>query len=174
MGSYAGDQDSVWSDVRDWHYKMGTSSPTGAMEDIFEGRRADIEVMVRSFKPEQWQSGMAVSVNGRLVGFDYVSNQAAFADIFPRLIRSYAIEGLASGGSRASRRMHEVDKEVAGLNLLDQVIKLVDDPRSATESLHRSVGLGQDYRYSSSRLVGSALIHEDEVAHMALLPNDGK
>ncbi|MFV1980998.1 MAG: ARPP-1 family domain-containing protein [Rhodothermia bacterium] len=165
--SFAGNQSSVWEDVQETHYDLGTTSRTGAMTDAFDARKHDIEGLAGGFKPREWQSGVIVSVDGRLVGFDYVSDSKAFVEIYPKLMRSYAMESLLSsrpGPARSTKRQH---------NMLDQVRALLDSPESATESLHKSVGLGKDYRYSSSHVVGSALIHEDEIAHMAFLPLDG-
>lgn len=170
--SFAGDQGSVWADVRETHVGLGTSSSTGAMKDAFDGRRADIDGLADRFKPEEWQSGMVVAFNGRLLGFDYVSNSKAFAQIYPKLVRSYVVESLMSARGRRPHWMTEQDRPKN--SLLDQFRSLVDGPDSATESLHKSAGLGKDYRYSSTRLVGSALMHSDEVAHMAFLPVDGR
>jgi hypothetical protein len=170
--SFAGDQTSVWNDVRETHSYLGTSSPTGAMKDAFDLRTGDLEAILATFRPQNWQSGMVVSVNGRLVGFDYLSSSEAFSEVYPKLIASYAIDGLASGRRRAVGP--RLDPTGSGQHLLDQVREILNGPGSATESLHKSAGLGKDYRYSSLNLVGSALVHEDEVAYMAFLPTEGR
>lgn len=164
--SYFGDQSGVWRDVDALHASLGSSSPTSAMKRAFDARMPDLDELVKAFKPEEWQSGMVVSVNGQLMGLDYVSSSAAFAEIFPKLIRSYAVEGLLAG------RSPERGRPDSKRSLLDRVRHLVEAPSSATESLHNSVGLGSDYRYTSRHLVGSALVADDEVAHMAFLPAD--
>jgi hypothetical protein len=159
----------------------------------------DIDDMSRAFRSEPRQTGMVVSLDGDILGLEYLSSHEAFAEVFPKLIRSYALEGLGGRrrkwGFKPPRRTGDPDRDRRllewavrraehhrsryrradaedGANLLEQVRHLLLDAESSTESVHMSVGMGKDYRYKSSSLVGSGLVAEGEVVHLAMLAAD--
>jgi len=96
-----------------------------------------------------------VIVNGAVVGLDMVSRSTAFGKLHPKLIRSYVMDALTEKpliGKEASR-----GKADAFLNKILQ----------CEEHKFDSVGYGQDYRYEGKKIVGSALVNESTVIHMA-------
>jgi hypothetical protein len=194
--SFAGAQGAVWHDVDELHADFGSSSPTAAMEDAFRTRKADLDGFVRGSRPVDGQVGMIVAVDGKLTGMDYLSNPIAFRAFYPKLIRSYATEALFPKPPRGERkpdwadephlarawagwveRMREGKKQEPdpadpSRDLFAELRTLLLDADSTTESLHKSVGMGKDYRYKSPKLVGTALVAEGEVVHMGLLAAD--
>jgi hypothetical protein len=196
--SYAGEQGSVWRDVDELHADFGSSSGTAAMADAFRARKSELDRFVDGSKVIDRQVGMIVSVDGKLMGMDYLSSPSAFRAFFPKLIRSYATEALFSKPSRREwkpdwgdnprlerawagwlermreERKQEPDPADQERDLPEELRRLLLDADSTTESLHRSVGMGKDYRYKSSKLVGTALVAEGEVVHMGLLAADDR
>jgi len=162
-GSFAGNQGAVWDEVRRLHDELGTRSSTGAMSDAFRIRGSDIDDLTHAFEPVKGQVGLAAVVNGRLLGLDYLSQESVFKQVFPKLIKSYTIESMRTRGGSPSRH----DRDV-----LAQYDRLVETAIKASESVHESVGLGFDYRHSSDDVVGSALVHKEEVVHMAFFAVD--
>ncbi|HUF10311.1 MAG TPA: DUF6569 family protein [Rhodothermales bacterium] len=161
--SYAGSQGAVWDEVSRLHDELGTQSNTGAMSDAFRIRGSDIDDLTHAFEPVKGQVGLAAVVNGRLLGLDYLSQESVFKQVFPKLIKSYTIEAMRTRGGSPSRH----DRDVVA-----QYDRLVETAIEASESVHESVGLGFDYRYSSDDVVGSALVHKEEVVHMAFFAVD--
>jgi len=101
------------------------------------------------------QNGLLVLVNGEVVGLDRISKVEAFGLLHPKLIRSYVMDALTEKPQKGSKPPHE--KAEAFLKRIIQ----------CTEQRFDSVGYGWDFRYEGKKIVGSALVHEDTVIHMA-------
>jgi hypothetical protein len=101
------------------------------------------------------QNGMLVLVNGEVVGLDIVSRSDAFNLLHPKLIRSYVIDAL----TERPRKAKDTPQDKA-----DEFLKRI---LNCTEQRFDSVGYGHDYRYEGKKIVGSALVHENTVIHMA-------
>jgi len=94
-------------------------------------------------------------VNGEVAGFDMVSRVDAFRIIYPKLIKSYIMDAILEKPAKAKES--SPDKATS---FLKNILK-------CDEQKYDSVGHGQDYRYEGKKIVGSALVHENTVIHMA-------
>jgi hypothetical protein len=48
-GNYHSDQGAIWDDIAEFSVKFGVHSATGAMKDIFEGKKDDLEEYIQAF-----------------------------------------------------------------------------------------------------------------------------
>lgn len=159
--SYRSDQGAVWSRVGAMHDKLGTRSATGAMRDAFEAGLPRLERFAEAFPCTSRQKGLAVAVDGRLLGLELISRSEVYADLHPKLIRSYAMETLLqTDGSQVS------DAGNGGVSVL------LEQLAAASETRNKSVGLGWDIRYAGSGVVGSALVVDEDPVHMAFFRLD--
>lgn len=154
------DQQAVWERVQDLNASLAVHSPTGAMRDAYEQHRNHLDHFTDAFPHLDGQRGLAVSVNGKLVGIEVLSRPEAYASVHPKLVQSYAIDSLT--------RRHADVQEFS----VDYVAAFVERLLHAQESRHTSVGRGLDYRYEGSdgagaAIVGSALLVDDEPVHAA-------
>ena len=152
---FRANQGEIWHGVAKLARERGVESPTGAMNDVVKSRLPELDMALAALPARAGQCGMLAIADGRVLGFDIVSRPEAYAHLHQRLLRSYLMDTLPS-----SSQSHTIDPDVAAGEFL----------RAASETEeHRfeSVGLGQDYRYSSNGIVGSALVHEGQVVHMA-------
>ena len=156
-GRFSSDQGKVWQRIHNLAREAQVDAPTMAMKDVFERKSADIEDYVRAFPLLPGQQGIAAFVDGRFVGCDLVSLPAAYETLHPKLIKSFAVEAVIS-------RRKDKSKEV---NWVEKARQSIEAAQNAEEERHRSVGYGIDFRYESSNLVGSALVHEDCPIHTA-------
>lgn len=154
-GQYRSDQGTVWQKIDEQAAKAGTVSRTGAMKDIFEQKTAELEEYLKSFRPIPEQKGLLVFIGGEPVGFDFVSREKAFALLYPKLVKSYAMEAVLE----EKKEEAEPDRERAE--------KFLKEAAECEEKKYESVGRGHDYRYESKTMVGSALAVDDKVIHMA-------
>ena len=154
-GQYRSDQGTVWRSIDEMSARAGTVSETGAMKDVFEQKKKDLDSYLQAFRCVSGQKGFLVFRGAEPVGFDFVSRERAFADLFPKLIKSYAMEAVLDDESKETEvdaaRAEGFLKEAAGCD----------------EKTYDSVGRGRDYRYESKTMVGSALAVDDKVVHMA-------
>ncbi|MFC2085663.1 ARPP-1 family domain-containing protein [Bacteroidota bacterium] len=159
--SYRGDQSAVWNDIEEMQMKSGHGSRTRAMSDVYGASRGKVSEIVDGFDCVPGQVGMAVAIDGRLVGFDYISQPQAFRQLFRKLVFSCAIEAA-----------HSQRRTASSLAIEDQYAGLLEVSMTAHESVHESVGLGQAHRFTADRLVGSSLMLENEPVHIAFFSTD--
>lgn len=131
------------------------------MRDVYEQSRNRLEGFVEAFPCQSAQKGLAVAVDGSLVGLEFISQSEAYALVHGKLVQSYAMEALLGVTNPAPPKASSGDLS----DFIDRVVE-------AGETRHESVGLGWDYRYSGadgegSRIVGTALLVDDEPVHAA-------
>jgi hypothetical protein len=174
------DQGRIWDEIHNLSRAAGAPSQTGAMRDVFEQRKDDLEDYLKAFRLVPGQKGLVVIVDGRAVGFDALSLERAFGILFPKLIKSYAMEawvasrngkgGSFSNASKLPITVESRNGEAAPLTA-DYAAGLaksfLGQARTCEEKVYASAGMGQDFRYTGPGLVGSALLVDETVVHSA-------
>jgi hypothetical protein len=152
---FRSDQGAVWDEIAIQASVNKVSPVTGAMKDILEAKKEDLDAFLEHFPIVTSQNGLVVLVNGKVVGLDIVSKASSFETLHPKLIRSYVMDALT-----------EKPETVKGTpkEQVDTFLKRIVECK---EQKFDSVGYGQDYRYEGKKIVGSALVHENSVIHMA-------
>jgi hypothetical protein len=157
LGHHRSDQGAVWSGIEDLRLKHKVMSRTSAMRDVYEAKKLDLGKYTSAFKLSKGQKGMLVFINGVPAGMELVSREDAFQKYFAKLLRSYCIDAMQD------------DKAVTGEIPTDGAKGFIEALANCKESRYASVGRGQDYRYESEGLTGSALEVDEEVVHLAFL-----
>lgn len=152
---FASDQGAVWNGISAQAKAAGVNSATGAMRDIHEARRENLDDWLEHFPLVSGQKGLLVMVNCKAIGFDMVSGIDAFRIIHPKLVRSYLMDAILEKQVKGKTNFHEKAK-----SFMNEIL-------TCTEKRYDSVGHGQDYRYEGKKIVGSALIYENTVIHTA-------
>lgn len=155
MHVFQSDQGAVWDEIAMQARTNKVHPLTGAMKDVLEARQEDLDAFLENLPIVADQNGLLVVVNGQAVGLDVISRPAAFSILHPKLIRSYVMDALTE------KPIHS--KETPG-ELADIFLKKL---LLCKEQPFDSVGYGRDYRYEGKKIVGSALVHDSTVIHMA-------
>lgn len=161
--SFTSNQGAVWAEVEQLSQQAGVESPTHAESDVFRQRGREVSNYLESFPCVEHQKGIMVFVNGRAVGFDFLSSEDAYRKLHTRIVKSYALEGLIRRSDPAG-----------GTDYVERARKFIADLAKATEDSHESVGYGMDHRFESDTAVGSALVYEDCVIHSAFFAREGE
>jgi len=151
---YHGDQGAVWDGIAEMADEANVHSRTGAMKDVFETRKNDLDAFLKTIPPYPHQKGILVFINGKPAGMDIVSSESACATIHPKLLKSYAMDALLD--KKRVRKVKQTDVE-----------RFLREITECQEQRYKSVGLGWDYRFEAPQKVGSALVSDDAVIHMA-------
>src|SRR5512139_978777 len=96
-----------------------------------------------------------VMINGKVMGFDILSLEPVYEALHPKLVKSYAMDALLQHG------------EERGGGLVDNAKTFIERARQCREEKFKSVGHGWDHRFEGPGIVGSALVHQEKVIHMA-------
>ncbi len=158
---YTSDQGEVWQEIRQLSDSAQVASPTGAMRDVYESHAKPLSEYEQAFEWMPQQQGLLVIINGQVAGLDMVSQVEAYQQYHPKLLKSYAIEAMVKP---------ETSVATPTLDLAIAFLKLAT---SGTIQSYASVGLGQDYRCEGPHFVGSALIVEEQVIHLAFFHLSG-
>ena len=155
MHAFRSDQGAVWDEIAIQAHINKVSPVTGAMKDVLEAKQEDLDAFLEHLPIVADQNGLIVLVNGKVVGLDMVSCPAAFRMLHPKLIRSYVMDALTEKPVMAK----ETPRDMAAA-FLKKIPQCEEQPFD-------SIGYGRDYRYEGKKIVGSALVHENTVIHMA-------
>jgi hypothetical protein len=157
---YSTDQLRVWADIEALHRETGTTSQTGAMRDAYTAKTQDLEVYLSAFECVAHQEGSLVFINGEPIGLDVISRDRAYQALHPKLIKSYAIDALLQS------------QDGFDAPSLAKARAFLQEAQGCEGSRFTSVGLGYDYRFDGARVVGSALVVEGHIIHLALFRFD--
>lgn len=154
-GAYEADQSLVWEQVADRLRAVGVQSPTSAILDAYRQRDTDLEAYARAFPWREGQAGVICGISGAVGCADLFDHPETLRRLYPRLIRSYALEALGI-------EKGEMDS-TAGQRFLEAASR-------ATMTVHPAVGLGEEARLTGEGVTGSALVADGRVVHLALFP----
>ena len=158
-GRRTSNQGEVWRNISEKFSKLGSSSPTSAMSDIYEQQSGRLEEYVRSFTPAAGQVGAVFIINGRIVGLDLFDFPETFQKLLPKLLRSYGLDAL----DRAKSAPEEAQPQPSEM----EVDKFLKEVMAAEAVEFPAIGQGQDLRLTGPALTGAALAADDRVVHLS-------
>jgi hypothetical protein len=119
MNKYKSNQFEVWSDIATQAAQAKIRSSTVAMADIHKAKIAELDESLAKFELVPGQKGMLTFIDGKPSGMDFVSLGHAFGILFPKLVRSFALEALlrkARDHAYATTRSEEHTSELQSLS----------------------------------------------------------
>ncbi len=154
--NFRSDQGAVWDEIAIQAHINKVNPTTGAIKkDVLEAKKEYLDAFLEHFPTMPNQNGLLVIVNGEVVGLDMVSRAPVFGKLHPKLIKSYVMDALTE-----KPLMRKEASRVKADAFLNKILQ-------CEEHKFDSVGYGQDYRYEGKKIVGSALVHESTLIHMA-------
>jgi hypothetical protein len=152
-GEPTSDQSQVWNEIAAKMGRMGTRSPTSAMRSLYEGHRVTLGDYLSHFPMERNQLGGCFAVGPRVLGLELFDSPTSFRRLFPKILRSYAIEAIeirpkefsAPGREAAEAFRHAVARAGVGR--------------------YPAVGLGEALRITEPGLAGGGLAWEERLVH---------
>ncbi len=157
--SFRSDQGEIWEQIDALCESTGVSSETGAMRDVYEGKKQELQESLEAFPSVEKQRGLVFLIDGVVVGMELLSRPEAYSDVHNKLLGSYLVDTM-SGNVESHRHPNP-----------DVVGRFIDQILGCSESSFPSVGLGMDFRLERRKLCGSALVCEDTCIHAAFFSN---
>src|SRR5512137_656828 len=125
------------------------------MRDVYENKKEDLDGYMKAFQYVPRQKGILVMINGRVMGLDILSLEPVYEALHPKLVKSYAMDALLQQGEKGDN------------GSVDHGRAFIEKARQCKEEKFKSVGHGWDHRFEGPGIVGSALVHQEKVVHMA-------
>jgi hypothetical protein len=155
-------QGEVWNEIAGRSARMDVHSDTGAMHDIYDGRRARLDEILSAVRLHDEQTGALVLIGGRPVVLDHVSRPDVFAALHAPLVQGYALDALENGDGTGAPARPGTQTAAA---FLRHVLR-------ARVSEHDGIGLGRDLRFAQTRVAGAGLVVGDELVQLTAFPQD--
>lgn len=164
-GEALADQVMLWGDIAMLQMALDVDSPTGAMADIYDRYNVTLRDYERALKPLEGQVGALFAVNGRIVSLDVFDYARTFRLFFPKLVRSVALDAIRYFEGEFTPLTSDAAKE------------FVHRVAHAETQVFPAVGEGEDVRFRTAGVVGSALLARGRVVHLCAfaspdLPNE--
>ena len=160
-GARRSDQSGVWDDIACKAERMCAQSPTQAMGAMYERHSISVEQYVRAFQCVDAQAGVVFAIDGRPLGLDLFDHPATMRKLFPKLLRSYALDALDTPGETCDAATPQT--------MRDLLTRTAASPSFAQPA----VGLGKDIRLSGLSVSGAALWAEERYIHVCAFAADG-
>ena len=156
-GTFRSDQGRIWEEISEKADRLAAESPTMAMADIYEKERSSLSDYLKHFRPVEMQVGAVFLINGKVVGLDSFGKPETLAQVFRKLVESYALDAVDWSEPGIEERPSGAE-----------VRTFLEVAHTSPVESHSSVGLGTDCRMESERLAGFALVHEEQVLHLSV------
>jgi hypothetical protein len=154
-GAYS-NQGEVWNTVSETLGCMGSASPSHALQQVYEDRRASLDDILAQLPAPEGCSGAAFVFGGRLLGVDLFDQPATLAKLWPKLVRAYALDSL-------------MQTEAQGESLTPESVRhWLRTAAVAKAETFPSPGLGEDWRLESQGVVGAGLVVEGHPVHVEM------
>jgi hypothetical protein len=154
--AYRSDQSEIWDRIEEKARRMDALSETGAAAAIFERNRKPLEDYVGAFRFDGDEIGGVFVIRGRVAGVEMFGSSRIFAKLWPKLVRSYALDALDRFDASEPRRIAAPDAKA-----------VLDRLRRQKADRYKALGLGEDLRCDDRELVAAGLVHDDELVHLS-------
>lgn len=155
-GRHTSDQSHVWRRVEEKLAWLRRESPTRAMHEAYDARRADLSEAEDALGYVAGASGLVCLVPGATPFAEMFDGPATCRKVWGRLVRSIAFEAMTTDERQAT-----ADPESAARSLLEAA-----RPAKAEET--PTPGAGQELRIEGEGVNGSALLLDGAMVHCAL------
>ncbi|MFW6106722.1 MAG: ARPP-1 family domain-containing protein [bacterium] len=166
-GEFDSDQGRVWSEVDNLNRAMGAASPTDAMAAGFDKAAGKLEKFKERLAYPEKATGLAVFINGRLVGLELFEHPDILRKVWDSHVQSYAIDAItvqkeARDGAPSTEAVNECSRRIT----------------ESLEAPRKSPGEGYDVGLEEADLVGAALVNDGRVVHLQTfsdpVPDEGE
>lgn len=158
---YRSDQSRVWNDIAEKSQRLGVNSPTMAMTDVFETHEVRLKDYTDRFFRVESQLGAVFAIDGQICGVEAFGSAETYRHFHGKLVQSYALDALDKGALNENENKEKSVAPSKARNFLKSVVK-------ATGERHPSISLGDTIAIESKTSIGSALVHDEKMLHLAV------
>ena len=146
-------QGEVWDSISEFESRSNFKSMTSALNDSYENLKDKQNDYLSKFHIEDGQNGVIFIVNEEVKGLELFYNHSIYKQYHEKLCRSYIIEAIVE------------KKSVDNIDRLE-LMKVLENISQSEFKSKKSIGLGDNLKFSNDFGSGSGLVWEDELIHM--------
>jgi hypothetical protein len=150
------DQASVWREVSRKMGAMGSYSFSNALQDMFHDYDGKLSESVEKLRAPAECNGVVFVIGGRIAGADLFDKPSTLRKLWPKLIRSCAIDAL------------EPSTQNLGSTEQQKISIWLERVASAKQEPFPSPGVGLDVRIDGEDVIGASLVVNDHPVHLEL------
>ena len=166
-GAAMSDQGQVWNDVEEVLSRNAPNSRTRAMADAYAKRETDLRKAAEKIHLPNDACGMAAFVTAELVVVDLFGYQTTFRQMSGKLIDSYLLAALNELSVRTDREFPP-----GAFDFRKRTAEVLERAAAGQVEERPSIGLGTDVRITGDDVRGAALVHDGQVLHASLFPDN--
>jgi hypothetical protein len=158
----------IWDKVGEKRDNMSLGDTSGPMHEAYIRYDGDINSFISNFHVIDRQVGAVFAINGKIVGADIFDQHATLQKLFPKLVKSYALDAIEKNRHLIENVTPKVSPEAARDFLREALGKDV------TIKDYKSPGEGRDVRITGDNINGSSLIAgpKPRPVHIALFASE--
>ena len=145
-------QGDVWDDISLKSMRMGSNSPTSAMDAMYEDNRHSLDEYRDGISAQNRQVGAIFEVNGGITGLELFDSDSTLKKLLPKITVSYALDAIDSAGRNIGPETNRA--------------RILAELGNVEYQSYPALGQGQDIRIHGANLTGSALINDQKVVHL--------
>ena len=146
-------QGEVWDSISEFESRSNFKSMTSALNDSYENLKDKQNDYLSKFHIEDGQNGVIFIVNGEVKGLEFFYNHSIYKQYHEKLCRSYIIEAIVE-----KKSVDDIDRL--------ELMKVLENISQSEFKSKKSIGLGDNLKFSNDFGSGSGLVWEDELIHM--------
>lgn len=146
-------QGEVWDSISEFESRSNFKSMTSALNDSYENLKDKQNDYLSKFHIEDGQNGVIFIVNGEVKGLELFYNHSIYKEYHEKLCRSYIIEAIVE-----KKSVDDIDRL--------ELMKVLENISDSEFKSNKSIGLGDNLKFSNDFGSGSGLVWEDELIHM--------
>ncbi|MCX6200172.1 MAG: hypothetical protein NTY88_13300 [Bacteroidetes bacterium] len=154
------DQSEVWDNVSDYSAKLGVSSASSNLSDVFDGSQNSYQKFLDSFTHHPEANGVAFFVNKKPLALDIFNRTDIMHEYFPKLLKGVAMD--VYGMKNEMGEMTEAEASFKALDFMDMLETL-------ERKQHPGVALGTEKRFNSETVSGFELNYNNQLVHLTAL-----
>ncbi len=162
-------QGEVWNSIDELSSRLGGRSRTGAMDDVYERRDADVDSWLDHFPAESGQMGILAFLGSDPLAVDVIGCGDLWGRLHGRFLGGYVMDALAWNGGRDYRAP---DGETPGQDAADQFLNVV----GTAQRIESDTAGSGEYRILAGTAVGGEVIDdtraEPRLVHLSAFPSD--
>jgi len=155
-GMPGSDQGAVWAEVARKMAKTDSRSSSGALQEMYKRYASRLEEVLAKISAPADCHGTAFVIDGKIVGVDLFDKPSTLGKLWPKLIKSYAMDAL------------EGPKDKPTVVQPEQISEWVKAAGAANQKWFDSPGVGYDVRIEGKDLTGAALVVGWHPVHVEL------